>query len=687
MATGQTINTGGNVGGDDASAERTHIGATGAHIYELVESVDPSTRGGVIDVFGIELGSALRDWHRMTMQHGDANFFHNDDPLDPPLESLLVVPTTAMVPALGPLIAEALVAKGIEVPDRAACLAWDQADRAAGGFGGDPDKEYAYATYCFDPELAAGAIEKRICGVPESIYSALPAEEQVKVRAGRVIGSPTGAATSVAHWVLRNRLTMRVLTERPGRRRRIPMRTVARVGEMWCHYTTPDGGGPARWVARPGRDWMRSQLRQVLREMYYVKPTKHTSQGVVSYSYELKPWTLKIDTLREVEAAMADLVSVVSGDLATTAARELPDAYGQMHGMFPASGTWVLCRNGVLDLNTGRMLPNSPLWFSLSRVEADYDHSLDPLAADTLWMRMLLDQWSDDPGAIDCLQEWFGYILSGRMDLQKAMLILGPGASGKGNIAAVLEALVSGATSTDMHRLNTNFGLAKLYQSGATLAVMGDVRFNAPDATQAVQNLLSVIGQDMVPVDIKYKDEVDAQLPIRFHMSANEFPNIPDNAAAMARRLLLLKTGRSFAGTEDPAMRQRIIANELGQVLRWAVAGLERLNGNGGKFTVAQCHTEMHARIKELMSPTLVFVHECCTPGDAADFVTQDEVYRCWCLWAAQNGHKPGSKTKFIERLTGLPDFPGVRAGKGREVGRVVYGIAAARSASNVFVP
>ncbi|MRT32857.1 hypothetical protein FGX01_03170, partial [Xylella fastidiosa subsp. multiplex] len=75
-------------------------------------------------------------------------------------------------------------------------------------------------------------------------------------------------------------------------------------------------------------------------------------------------------------------------------------------------------RNGVLDVETGALSLNTPLWFSLSRIEADYDHAADPYA-DCDWLRMLGSQWPDDADAITCLQQWFGYVLSGRTDLQK----------------------------------------------------------------------------------------------------------------------------------------------------------------------------------------------------------------------------------------------------------------------------
>jgi hypothetical protein len=497
------------------------------------------------------------------MQHGDKAFFGpHDNPNNPALADLLVVPTTPMVPDLGPLIAEALREKGIVVPDRAACLAWDKADRAAGGLGGDADKEYAYAAYCFDPELPAGAAEKRICGVPESIYTALTAEDQVTVRAGKVVGSPTGAATSVAQWVLRNHLTMRVLLPVvPGRRRgRVWTRTVARVGQTWCHYTTPAGGGSARWVARPQRDWMRAQLRQVLKGMYYVKVRRENKQDV----YELKPWTMKIDTLREVEAALADLVAITSGDDTSTAARELADAYGWKRGMYPATGTWVLCRNGVLDLNTGQVTPNTPLWFSLTRVESDYNHDLDPYA-DTLWSRLLRAQWADDPGAMTCLQQWFGYVLSGRVDLQKFLWLHGIPGSGKTTITLVLKALMGTVSEVGLDALNSRFGLEEVYLGGTTLALISDSRFSSRDSSLALNRLIAITGGDPLLVDIKYQSPVTSVLPVRIHGTSNTLPNLSDHTGALMDRILLLKTSRAIRDTSEDVKNAagKVAADEL----------------------------------------------------------------------------------------------------------------------------
>jgi putative DNA primase/helicase len=58
------------------------------------------------------------------------------------------------------------------------------------------------------------------------------------------------------------------------------------------------------------------------------------------------------------------------------------------------------------------------------------------------WLQFLNQLWPDDPESINALQEFFGYVLSGRTDLHKIMLLIGPTRSGKGTIARVLAALL-----------------------------------------------------------------------------------------------------------------------------------------------------------------------------------------------------------------------------------------------------
>jgi putative DNA primase/helicase len=365
----------------------------------------------------------------------------------------------------------------------------------------------------------------------------------------------------------------------------------------------------------------------------------------------------------------------------------LADVYGQHHHAY-SGGTRVLVRNGVLDIETGQVTLNTPLWFSLARIEAHYDHRADPYA-DGDWLRMLHDQWGDDPGAVTCLQQWFGYVLSGRTDLQKWMLIIGPSGSGKSIIADVLGTLLGVVNATKLDTLNSQFGLQALYETGATLAVMSDIRFGARDSSTAVGNLLAVTGEDEVTIERKYKTAVSARLPVRFHGSANEMPRWSDNSSALQRRALILETSRGFRGTDDddPGLKRRIIlGGELSQVLRWAVEGLALLNASGGRFTRSSGADELDAELSELSSPVRTFVNECCEIGTGEDFVDLKPLYTVWQGWAETNNTGKGmSQNKFRAALKALyldPVKPGQKALPDGKPGKwlVVWGVRRAQT-------
>lgn len=654
---------------DDAAAVN---GVSGAHLAKLWNADPTDALSSVVPAGRAEV---IVDWLREAIYHGRDMI----DPAtgkpdrDPWLEDIPVIPLD--------MVAEGFADRGVAVPTRQETREFAEADGSP-----DPEDELLRARYVPDPDLdaAVAAAEPRINGVPKSIYDALTDDERAKVNARKVIAPPQ-APTAVAHWLVREVFSRRLMMPppkgKPNRRRRAWMPTLVRIDQTWCSYERTAAGDPPRWVAHTDPEWMRGQLREALKALWYVK-TRQLQSG---NEYSLKWWNPDTRTLAMVEDALADALNVGTG----TAPRELADIYGRHHGVY-GGGTRVLVRNGVLDLETGALAQNTPLWFSLSRIEADYDHRADPYAASE-WLTMLMTQWGDDPDAITCLQEWFGYVLSGRTDLQKWMLIVGPSGSGKSIIAEVLGALMGTVAATSLDELNGQFGLQAFYETGAALAVLSDIRFSTRDSSTAVGNLLAVTGEDTLHIARKYKVTVAAKLGVRFHASANEIPRWSDNSGALQKRALLLETTRSFRGTadEDPGLKKRIITDELGLVLRWAVEGLALLDAAGGAFTQTRYADELAQEVNDKAAPVRRFIAECCQIGEAeahrhgncgCAHVDSARLFEVWKAWATTNGHRPGSHTAFRSALKALyldPIKPGQLADGGQ---RVVWGITHAET-------
>ncbi|WP_406399680.1 phage/plasmid primase, P4 family [Streptomyces uncialis] len=308
------------------------------------------------------------------------------------------------------------------------------------------------------------------------------------------------------------------------------------------------------------------------------------------------------------------------------------------------SGPIVACENGLLRIRDRALLPHTPGFFNLVSVPFAYD----PDATAPEWERFLSEVWPDDTDAITALQEWFGYVLSGRTDLQKILLMVGPSRSGKGTIARVLKALVGkeNLAGPTLAGLGTNFGLSTLV--GKSLAVISDARLSGNDNSQVVERLLTISGDDTIDVDRKYREQWTGKLPSRLMILSNELPHFGDSSGVIANRFVLLSMQVSWLGREDPTLTDRLIA-EMPGILNWSLEGLARLQRTN-RLTEPSTSRDAVTTMRDAASPTSAFVRERCTTGPACT-VPVDDLWNIWREWAEDNGVRPGTKQVFGRNL------------------------------------
>ena len=271
------------------------------------------------------------------------------------------------------------------------------------------------------------------------------------------------------------------------------------------------------------------------------------------------------------------------GDLtdALTAICVLPndvDQPGWLDGAATADGVIVSVKNGLLDVEQQRLMPHTPQFFNQTSVPFDYD----PKAPEPrCWLEFLNKLWpkpqpEEQSASISVLSEWFGYIVSGRTDLHKILLMVGPTRGGKGVIARVLAALIGrkNVVGPTLNSLGGEFGLAPLI--GKTLAVISDARFAGKDASIVVERLLSISGEDTLTVNRKFRDQWTGKLPSRLHVLSNELPKLGDASTAIVGRIVLLLLSHSWLGREDLKLEHALHADLTG-ILNWSLKGLQRL--------------------------------------------------------------------------------------------------------------
>lgn len=349
---------------------------------------------------------------------------------------------------------------------------------------------------------------------------------------------------------------------------------------------------------------------------------------------QTRPWPTHPETVKAVKATLS----------ASVLYRESFEAEGPQ----PYSG--VYCQNGRVDIDSGVLSAPDPLLFNKSALPFAYA----PQAEAPNWRAFLAQTLPQD--SIDCLQEWFGYIVSGRKDLQKILCLIGKPRAGKGTITTVLEQLVGAefVTSPRLGSMANNFGLEDLV--GMSLAVFNEADWASARHTEAVAIIKGISGNDSQTIARKYQDPWRGRLDCRLMIVSNDAPMFNDPSGALAKRLIVLRFDNSFEGREDVDLGLKL-RNELPGILNWALEGARRLDARG-RFELPASARESKARAEAQGSITAQFVDEFAEfdPDSTVDGHTLMRAVHAW-----QDRDKVGrvpismqAMLRELEALTGL---------------------------------
>lgn len=314
-----------------------------------------------------------------------------------------------------------------------------------------------------------------------------------------------------------------------------------------------------------------------------------------------------------------------------------------------------------------------PALFNLSALTVPFDPTAE---VPRQWLESLDYVFDGDADGIAALQEFGGYVLSGRTDLQVGLQFLGPPGSFKSEFVRVLGSLYGlSFEATGIASLATNFGLDKAMTS--PVLYLSDARGDRGDrgvATPAlaVQRLLAITGEDPTRVDQKFKDGVSVKLPCRVIVAANGPLELPDTSGAFDRRWVFVRTSRSFGEAQDPDKAKVLHTVEgLQGIANWFIEGLERLDSRPGggtrKFTRQAAALQDREDSIRLGSPLHQFIADHCVVG-AEYSVPLDGFYASYCD-ALPKGIKHPFKSQLRVDLKAAGynvGRPKVRSGNGR---------------------
>ncbi|MCG7548560.1 phage/plasmid primase, P4 family [Pseudoalteromonas sp. Of7M-16] len=303
----------------------------------------------------------------------------------------------------------------------------------------------------------------------------------------------------------------------------------------------------------------------------------------------------------------------------------------------------VIFENGIVDVSSGtpQLQNHTPDVFTFNHCEYNYNRK----AQCPKWHEFLYSIWPDDLELHNMLQEWFGYILTGDITLQKMIILLGKSRGGKGVISDIMRALVGKGNVSAPMLPNLAENSALFAMSKSKLALIPDAHTVHVAKRDAVLSTIKALtGGDPITYDVKFKDAQTTVFNTRLALSTNNMPEFIDASGALVNRLMVFPFWISFAGKEDPKLREKLLA-EIEGIAQWAMEGLARLRAKGF-FTEAESSKREKLDLKEDMFILGDFVNQMTeVPFDG--FSSVDELHTAYRVWCTTKAQKPLTKHKF----------------------------------------
>ena len=314
-------------------------------------------------------------------------------------------------------------------------------------------------------------------------------------------------------------------------------------------------------------------------------------------------------------------------------------------------GKQTLCAgNGLIvykNDGTAKLLDHTPRYFSTVKLNYDYDAE----AKCPLWTAFLKEVMLGDAEYVALLQEFCGYIFRPDLREQKFLLFTGEGSNGKGVVFDVLAGLYGKPNCSDS-------SLVRFNQPFALYSTLGKLVNMASESSHIIEHeaenvLKGYVAGDTLMFERKFKDPVFAVPTAKIIIATNSKPRFNDKTYGMWRRILLVPFDKVITEANQIKNLADELKTELPGILNWALAGLARLNNQGG-FTAPHRAGPLLEDYRRESDPARAFLMENYEASGNGEAVACAELYRNYRQWCDAEGCKAmGSRSlgKQVSRL------------------------------------
>jgi len=332
------------------------------------------------------------------------------------------------------------------------------------------------------------------------------------------------------------------------------------------------------------------------------------------------------------------------------------------HEEWPAWNNQINCLNGMVDIETGKLKPHDPKYLSVSQLPCKYgwEHYEEEV---TPWLDFLEAICPGEEDKKSIIQQFFGYCLLQDCRYEKALFLKGEGGNGKGTLVHMLREMLGNDNCSSLtmeHIADPRFSL--YFLQGKLLNEITELSHRKGIETELFKKIVS---GEKLTVERKYGDKYEYEPYVKFVISMNNLPIIPDTSYGFKRRLLVVNLNQKFEQgvNADPLLKRKLVRCR-DAVFMWSLMGLEKIMSQN-KFVVGGKVREETEVFFEALDPATEFFQETleAVPPDRKSALQVQEVYEKYVRWCKSVGHNPLNRRNFNSRLERYFAAEGVKKG------------------------
>jgi P4 family phage/plasmid primase-like protien len=323
--------------------------------------------------------------------------------------------------------------------------------------------------------------------------------------------------------------------------------------------------------------------------------------------------------------------------------------------------------DGVYDIRDGTVLAHSSEYLFLYCLNAYTYQIKDSYIDGELLMTYLNNSFEGDQTKTDTLGEIIGVSISKIRNQKQAFILYGKTSSGKSVALNVISSLLCEdfVSALSLTQLGGKFEMSEL--SGSWLNTSSEI----PAMKGIKADMFKrITGNDPIHAERKCKTGFKTRIHAMMLFAVNTMPTVPEPDEAYYARLRILEFEHTVPKENWISnIENRLINEELGYILQFAIEGLKRYIDNGMEISGKEESDNTVCEAKVTVNSFSEFANDCLETCSDEFYILNSELFSCYEEYCIKNHMNKECNNICSQYLTLNFNAQRVQVGKNRDRG------------------